>query len=227
MMLLRLAGAMAAKDLRIELRGRYAVSMALPFAATLLIAFGLSLGPGRTLLEATAPGLLWLAALFAAVLLARRAYESESEDGALEGLVLAPVDKAAVFIGKAVAIAGGLLALEAAMVAMVVVLFGLPVAGNRGGMLVLVAALVLGTVGLSAIGSLFGVLAVVPRAREAVLPLLVMPLATPVLLAGTRATALATAGLGAQAGSWLGLLVAFDLVFVAAGTLVFEHLLED
>jgi heme exporter protein B len=110
---------------------------------------------------------------------------------------------------------------------MVMVLFGLPVVGNGGDVLVLVATLVLGTVGLSAIGSLFGVLAVVPRAREAVLPLLVMPLATPVLLAGTRATALATAGLGAQAGSWLGLLVAFDLVFVAAGTLVFEHLLED
>jgi heme exporter protein B len=227
MTLLRLAGAMAAKDLRIELRGRYAVSMALPFAATLLIAFGLSLGPGRTLLEATAPGLLWLAALFAAVLLARRAYESETEDAALEGLVLAPVDKVAVFIGKAVAIASGLLALEAAVLAMVVVLFGLPISGSGGDMLVLLATLVLGTVGLAAIGSLFGVLAVVPRAREAVLPLLVMPLATPVLLAGTRTTALAAAGQGDQAGSWLGLLVAFDLVFVAAGTLVFEHLLED
>ncbi len=227
MTLLRLAGAMAAKDLRIELRGRYAVSMALPFAATLLIAFGLALGPGLTLLEATAPGLLWLAALFAAVLLARRAYESETQDGALEGLVLAPVDKAAVFIGKATAIAGGLLALEAAVLAMVVVLFGLPIGGNGRDLVVLAATLVLGTVGLAAIGSLFGVLAVVPRAREAVLPLLVMPLATPVLLAGVKATALAAADRLAQAGSWLGLLVAFDLVFVAAGTLVFEHLLED
>jgi heme exporter protein B len=227
MTLVRLAAAVAAKDLRIELRGRYAVSMALPFAASMLIAFGLSVGPGRALLEATAPGLLWLAALFAAVLLARRAYESEAEDGALEGLVLAPVDKAAVFIGKGIAIAAGLLALECAVLAMVVVLFGLPIGGNAGDMTVLAATLVLGTVGLAAIGSLFGVLAVVPRAREAVLPLLVMPLATPVLLAGVKATGLATSGHGVQAGSWLGLLVAFDFVFVAAGTLVFEHLVED
>jgi heme exporter protein B len=71
------------------------------------------------------------------------------------------------------------------------------------------------------------VLAVVPRAREAALPLLVMPLVTPVLVAGVKATELAVAGRGGEGGSWLGLLVAFDLVFLAAGTLVFEHLLEE
>jgi heme exporter protein B len=174
----RLVWAIAAKDLRIEARGRYTAGMALPFAATLLIAFGLSLGPGRTLLEATAPGLLWLAVLCASTLLARRAWEAEAEDGALEGLVLA-------------------------------------------------GALLLGTIGLAGISSLFGVLAVMPRSREAVLPLLVMPLATPALIAGVKATALATSGQAAGAGSWLGLLAAFDLVLVAAGMLVFEQLVED
>lgn len=224
MTLLRLAWAIAAKDLKIEARGRYAAGMALPFAATLLIAFGLSLGPGRTLLEATAPGLLWLAVLFAVTLLARRAYEAEAEDGALEGLVLAPIDKAAVFAGKTAALAVQLLAVEAAVLLMVVVLFGLPLGGDA---LALAAALALGTLGLAAVGGLFGVLTVMPRAREAVLPLLVMPLATPVLIAGVRATALATGGRGGEVGSWLGLLVAFDVVLVAAGTLVFEHLVED
>jgi heme exporter protein B len=111
----RLAWAIAVKDLRIEARGRYAAGMAVPFAATLLIAFGLSLGPGRTLLEATAPGLLWLAVLFASTLLARRAWEAEAQDGALEGLLLAPVDKAVVFAGKAIALAVQLLALEVAV----------------------------------------------------------------------------------------------------------------
>jgi heme exporter protein B len=223
MMLLRLAWAIAAKDLRVELRGRHAAGLALPFAATVLIAFGLSLGPGRTLLETTAPGLLWLVVMFASTLLARRGYEAEAEDGALEGLVLAPVDKAAVFAGKLAALAVQLLALEAAVLAMVAVLFGLPVRDAPA----LAAGLVLGTVGLAAVGSLFGVLAVMPRAREAVLPLLVMPLATPALIAGVRATALATAGRGGEAGSWLSLLAVFDLVVVAAGTLVFEHLVED
>jgi len=78
---LRQTVAVAAKDLRIELRGRYAIGAVLPFAGTLLVAFGLSLGPDRTLLQRTAPGLLWLAVLFAAVLASRRAYEGEAEDG--------------------------------------------------------------------------------------------------------------------------------------------------
>jgi heme exporter protein B len=215
---------MAAKDLRIELRGRYALGAILPFAGTLLIVFGLSLGPGRTLLQETAPGLLWLAVLFASVLAFRRAYEAEGEDGALEGLLLAPMDKAAVFLGKAAAVAVQLLALEVAVIVLVVGLFGLSLGGAP---FVLAGAFVLGTVGLAAVGSLFGVLAESPRAREAIFPLLVLPLATPVLVAGVKATSLATAGRGGQTGGWLGLLVAFDMVFLAAGTLVYPYLLED
>jgi heme exporter protein B len=222
--LARQAWAIAGKDLRIEVRGRYALGAVLPFAATLLIAFGLSLGPGRTLLQQTAPGLLWLAVLFASVLAFRRSYESEGEDGALEGLLLAPIDKAAVFLGKAAAVLAQLLVLEAAVVLLVAGLFGLSLGRDP---VTLAAAFLLGTVGLAAVGSLFGVLAESPRAREAVFPLLVLPLATPVLVAGVRATALATAGRGGEAASWLGLLAAFDVVFVAAGTLVFAYLLED
>jgi len=215
---------MAAKDLRIEVRGRYGIGVVLPFAATLLIAFGLSLGPGRTLLRDTAPGLLWLAMLFASVLAFRRSYESEGEDGALEGLLLSPVDRAAVFLGKAAAVAVQLVVLEVLVVLLVAGLFGLSLAQRP---VQLAGALVLGTIGLAAVGSLFGVLSESPRAREAVFPLLVLPLATPVLVAGVKATELATTGPGGEAGSWLGLLVAFDLVFLAAGTLVFGYLLED
>ena len=72
----------AGKDLRIEMRGRYALGAVLPFAGTLLITFGLSLGPGRTLLQQTAPGLLWLAVLFASILAFRQAFQAEAEDGA-------------------------------------------------------------------------------------------------------------------------------------------------
>jgi heme exporter protein B len=224
MTLLGQSAAVAAKDLRIEVRGRYAIGAVLPFAATILVAFGISLGPGRSLLEQTAPGLLWLAVLFASVLSFRRAYEHEGEDGALEGLLLAPIDKAAVFLGKAAAVTVQLLALELIVVLLVSALFGLALGSSPA---VLAGSFVLGTVGLAAVGSLFGVLSESPRAREAVFPLLVLPLATPVLVAGVKATALASAGRGAEAGSWLGLLLAFDLVFVAAGTLVFAHLLED
>jgi heme exporter protein B len=216
--------AVAGKDLRIELRGRYAVGAVLPFAGTLLIAFGLSLGPGRALLQETAPGLLWLAVLFASVLAFRQAYQAETEDGALEGLVLSPFDRAALFLGKALAVAGELFVLEVVVVALVAALFGLSL-GHAP--LVLVAAFVLGTIGLAAVGSLFGVMAESVRVREAVFPLLVFPVAVPVLVAGVKATSLATTGHAGDAGQWLGLLVAFDVVILAVGTLVFGHLVED
>jgi heme exporter protein B len=220
----RQAAAVAGKDLRIELRGRYALSAVLPFAGTLLVAFGLSLGPGRSLLQRTAPGLLWLAVLFAAVLASRRAYESEAEDGAMEGLLLAPVDKAAVYLGKAAAVAAQLLVLEGLVVVLVSVLFSLSLTEDVG---LLAGAFALGTVGLSGIGALFGALDASARAREAVFPLLVLPFATPVLVAGVKATAIATSGSAEAAGPWLGLLIAFDLVILAAGTLVYGYLLED
>jgi heme exporter protein B len=216
--------AVAGKDLRIELRGRYSLGAVLPFAATLLVSFGLSLGPGRTFLQQTAPGLLWMAVTFAAVLSSRRSYEAEAEDGALEGLLLAPADKAAIYLGKLAAIAVQLLVLEVLVLALTSALFDLSVTGDVG---LLAAGFVLGTVGLAGVGALFGALDVSAKAREAVFPLLVMPLAAPVLVAGVKTTALATSVQGSGAGGWLGLLVAFDVVIVAAGTLVYGFLLED
>jgi heme exporter protein B len=82
-------------------------------------------------------------------------------------------------------------------------------------------------VGLSAIGSLFGALTESPRTREAIVPLLVLPVATPVLVAAVKGTELASAGRVGEAGSWLGLLVAFDVVFLSVGMIVFGQLLED
>jgi heme exporter protein B len=223
MTFVRQAVAIAGKDLRIEVRGKHALGTLLPFAATLLVAFGFAFGPGRDVLERTAPGLLWMAVLFSAVIAARRSYQAESEDGALEGLLLAPVDKAAVFVGKATAVALELLALIACILLLVVVLFDLSI----GTPLALAAAFALGAVGLAAVGGLFGVVAEAARTREAIFPMLVLPLVTPVLIAGVRATDLAATGRAGEAASWLGLLVAFDVVFVSVGVLVFGYLMED
>jgi heme exporter protein CcmB len=221
--LLRHAVAIAGKDLRIEVRAKYALATLVPFAATLLVSFGFAFGPGRDVLERTAPGLLWMAVLFAAVIAARRAYQTETEDGALEGLLLAPIDKTAVFLGKAAAVALQLLALVACALLLVVVLFDLTVRAP----VVLFAAFGLGALGLAAVGSLFGVVAEAARTREAVFPTLVLPLVTPVLVAGVRATDLAATGRADEALAWLGLLVAFDVVFVSVGVLVFGFLMED
>ena len=213
----------ARKDLVIEVRGRHALGTLLPFAATVLISFGFAFGPGRDVLDRVAPGLLWMAVLFSAVIASRRAYQIETEDGALDGLLLAPIDKAAVFLGKAVAVTLELLALVLAVLVLVVVLFDLSVASP----LLMVAAFVLGVVGLAAVGSLFGVVAESARTREAIFPMLVLPLVAPVLIAGVRANELAAAGRSSEVLSWLGLLAAFDVVFLSVGVLVFGYLLED
>lgn len=215
--------AIAAKDLRIERRGRIALTAVLPFAATLLLAFGLSLGPGRTLLQETAPALLWLAVLFASILSFRKAYQLEAEDGALEGLLLAPIDRAAVYLGKLLAVGVELLVIEAALMVLAAALFGI----GFGAAMPLVGVLVLGTLALCAVAGLFGALAEQSRAREAIFPLLVLPLVTPALVAAIGATALVSAGSASGIGPWLGLLLAFDCVFLALGTLVFSYLVED
>lgn len=223
MTFLRQAGVIARKDLRIEIRGRHAVGAMVPFAATILIAFGFAFGPGREVLARVAPGLLWMALLFSAVMASRRAYQVETEDGALEGLLLAPIDKATVFVGKTTAIAIELLVLTVAILVLVVLLFDLALADLGP----VVLAFALGVVGLAAVGSLFGVVAEYARTREAIFPLLVLPLVTPVLIAGVRATDLATSGRAGEAASWLGLLAAFDVVFVSTGVLVFGYVMED
>jgi heme exporter protein B len=223
MSLARETVAVAGKDLRIELRGRHALGSLLPFAATVLISFGFAFGPGEDVLRRTAPGLLWMAILFASVMAARRTYQTESEDDALEGLVLSPVDRGAIFLGKAVAVVVELLALEIAVSILVVALFDLSFASP----LEVGAAFLLGTIGLAAVGSLFGIVGESARTREAILPMLTLPLAAPVLIAGVRATDLASSGLAGQATSWLGLLAAFDVVFVSIGILVFGSLMED
>jgi heme exporter protein B len=222
--ILRVAGAIAAKDLRVELRSRSALGSVLPFSATMLLALGFSLGPGRALLQQSAPGLLWLAGLFASVELFQRSYQAEADGGALEGLLLAPVDKGAIYLGKAAAAAAQLMVLFAITAALVVVLFGLPI-GPSPGLLLLTS--ILGVVGLSSLGSLLGLLAVLGRARQAALPVLVLPLVSPVIIAAVRATTVLTQGSTDQVAGWLGLLVAFDAAFLAAGFLVFGYLLED
>lgn len=223
-MSLSVVEAIVVKDLRMELRSRSAVSVVLPFAATMLLAFGFALGPDRLLLIRIAPGLLWLAALFAAVELCHRSYQAEAAGGALEGLLLSPVDKGAVYLGKCAAAFVQLMALFAATMGIVIVLFGLPI-GPAPGLLLLAVAL--GIAGLSGLGCLFGLLAVRGRTRQAALPVLVLPLVSPVVIGATRATATLTQGSTSGVAGWLGLLAAFDAAFFATGYLVFGHVLED
>jgi heme exporter protein B len=212
----------AGKDVRIELRSRVALWQVLPFAVLVLVLFGFALGPGPTALRAAAPGLYWLAVLFSTVLATQRSVAIESGEGTRDGLRLSGIDPAGVFLGKAAAVAIQLVAVQVLLAAGIVVLFDVHV---QTWWLAL-AASVLATVGLSAAGVLYGALSAGLRVRETLLPLLVLPIVAPVLIAGSRAWSAAVSGAVASGASWLKILGPFAAVYLAIGIALYGPLQE-
>jgi heme exporter protein B len=213
----------AGKDLRVEARSRVAVNQVAPFALLVLVLFAFALDPDRGVLERASAGLFWLAVVFTALLAVQRSFAVEAHDGAGDGLRLSGLDPAAVFLGKAGAVAVQLLALEALLAAGAVVLYGTRL--REPGLLV--ATCLLATAGLAAVGTLYGVLAAGARVKETLLPLLVVPVVTPVVVAATRASEAALAGTPGEGSAWLRLLLVFAVVYVAAGIAAYGPLLEE
>ena len=213
----------AGKDLRIEARSRVTANQVAPFAVLVLVLFGFALDPDRGILGRAAPGLCWVAVLFSGLLAVQRSFAVESADGARDGLRLSGLDPAGIFLGKALAVAAQLLALEVLLAAGVVVLYDADLSGPA----LLIATCLAATVGMAAAGTAYGVLAAGLRVRETLLPLLLLPVLAPVLLAATKAWE-AAMGIGIDDGRpWLQLLVVFAVVYSAFGILAFGPLLEE
>jgi heme exporter protein B len=219
----REAGLVAGKDLRIETRSRVALAQILPFGLIVILLFAFALDPDRGVLARVAPGLFWVAVLLAALLAIGRAFGVEEQHRARDGLRLAGLDGAAIFLGKAAAIALELLVLEVVLGFGVVLLYDVDVHGI--GILVLTA--LAATVGLAATGTLYGVLAVGSRARETLLPLLLLPVLAPVMLGATRAFEDGLEGAPADAWPWVALLGIFAVLYTAIGVLAFDTLWEE
>ena len=221
----RIAIAVARKDALAELRGRHATVSTLFFAAVVLLLFGFALGPDSARLAAAAPGLLWLAIVFAGILAVGRLHQLETDDGALEHLAAYPVDRRALYAGKALGGFAVMLVLGIVLLVAVAILFAVEVASAP---IPLLVTIVLGAAGVAAVGTFYAGLTVRLRAREVMLPLLMLPILAPLLLAAVKATAAALSGdpFG-ELGAWIGLLVAFDIVMIAAGAATYGFLLED
>jgi heme exporter protein B len=221
----RTALAIARKDAVAELRGRHATVSTLFFSAVVLLLFGFALGPDSARLAAAAPGLLWLAVVFAGLLAVNRLHLLETDDGALEQLALYPVSRRAIYAGKALGGMAVMLVLGLVVLGAVGILFAVDVASAW---LPLLTTVVLGAVGIAAVGTFYAGVTVRLRAREVMLPLLMRPVLAPLLLAAVKATAAALAGdpFG-ELGAWLQLLVAFDVIMVVAGAATYGYLLED
>jgi heme exporter protein B len=223
MSFLRDALLVAGKDLRIERRSRVALQQIVPFGGIVVMLFAFALDSDRTLLHEAAPGLFWAAILLAVLLAVGRSFSIEEANRARDGLRLSGLDGGSIFLGKAAAIALELFLLEIVVGAAVVVLYDVTVRGA----LILVLAGVAATIGVAATGTVYGVLAGGLRARETLVPLLVLPALVPVMLGATRAFQAALENSPGDAWPWIQLLAAFAVLVVAAGTVAFGPLLEE
>lgn len=225
--MLRIVRLVAAKDLRIELRSRVVLNQVVPFAAIVMVLFAFALETD-TVLKRVAPGLVWLATLFSLLIMVQRSFAIETADGATDALRVAGVDAAGIFLGKALALAVQLAALELILLATAVLLYRAEL--RVSGLVLLVTTFLAATCGLALVGTLYGGLAAGVRGRETLLPLLLLPVVAPVLIGATRATeaALGTANAAVSDGwPWVGLLVVFVALFGVGGTLAFGPLIEE
>ncbi len=220
---LRDAALVVGKDLRLEWRSRVTLSQLLPFALLVLILFAFALDPDRRILEEATPGLFWLAVLFSTLLAIQRAFSVETTDGIVDALRLSALDPAGIFLGKAAGIFLHLLVLEVALLVGVTLFYGT----TPSGPLLLAATAITATVGLAAAGAVYGVLAAGLRVRDTLLPILMLPVVAPVLIAGTEAFGAAYDGASGEGWRWCALLAAFAVLYVAIGIFAFEPLLEE
>lgn len=217
--------AVAWKDLATERRARANFNAIVALAVVMLLLFGFALGPETEELRRAAAGILWLTILFSGVLAFNRSYQVELENGALEALLLYPGSRKAIFIGKLAANLVFVLLVEMLLVPLAAILYDLPIAGVLAPLALI---LFLGTLGFATLGTFYASMASRVRSREVLLPLLLFPMMVPVLVAAVAATAAVLVGdpMG-DAGSWIRLLIVFDLIFLVASLFAFEHVIEE
>jgi len=211
------------KDILSEMRTREIISSVLAFTVMVIVIFNFAFNASQDIMKLVAPGILWVTFAFAGVLSFNRSFITEKEEGCLDGLMVCPMSREVIYVGK---ILGSLLfmfAIEAIALPIFTVLFNLPVLSGQ-----LIVTTILATIGFVAVGTLFSALAVNTKAREMVLPLLFLPITVPVLIAAVKASGLALAGEPwGSISSWLQVLIAFDVIFLVVSFLIFNFVIEE
>ena len=220
---LRRVGALAAKDIRAELRAKEVLGTMVAYSVAAAVIFGLAFDLRVPRPELIAPGILWVSLLFTGLLGLQRAFGSEVDRGTLTGLLLAPVDRSALFFGKIAASLFYFLVVEAFLLPALLILFDVNLLRPT-----VLLGLALGTLGYATAGVMFSALTARTRAREALLPVLLLPVLVPLFIAGVSLTIAVVDGRpAADARPWLALLALFDLLVAAASLLLFDLIWEQ
>jgi len=217
--------ALLAKDLQTEWRTREMFISMFVFTILVVVVFNFAIGADPEAIRRLAPGVLWVALLFATVLGLQRAAQMESEEDCLQGVLLALGDRSALFIAKTAANMLYLTVVVVCALPLFSILFRIEMVAGIGALGV---ALLLGMLGLSTVGTLFAMLTVNTRTREVMLPLLFLPVSVPLTIAAVYATTDIIAGKGlADITDYLTLMGVFDLVFLVVAVLVFDYVVEE
>jgi heme exporter protein B len=210
------------KDVVSEARTKEVLGAGVVFALLVLVIFNFAFDLRVENAELVAPGVLWMTFIFVGTLGIGRAFAAERDRGTLDGLLLAPIDRSALYVAKTVTNALLMGIVELVALPIFAALFNVRLAW-----LETASAVALGTIGFAGVGTLVAAIASNTRAREVLLPVLLFPLEVPVVIASVKATALALGAQPADPLPWLQLLVGFDVILVASSFLMFEYVIED
>jgi heme exporter protein B len=213
-----------AKDVVTEIRSKENLTAMIIFALLVLVIFNFAIETGSGIKDKVAPGVLWVAFTFAGILGLNRAFAAEKENGCLQGMLLSPVDRSWIFLGKMAGNALFMFAMELLILPPFFVFF------NKSFALapLLLIPMVLATIGFTSVGTLFSAISVATRSQETVLPILLFPVVVPILIAAVEASGGILRGEGlTDQGLWITLMTVFAIVFTAISVLVFEHVVEE
>lgn len=211
------------KDIRAELRTKDILSSVFVFALLAVIVFNFAFDLRVPSMKMVVPGIIWVAISFAGTLGLNRAFVIEQDKGSLAGLLLAPVDRAAIYFGKMLANLIFILVVEAALLPLIMIFFNLSLITGPH-----LLVLFLGTYGFAAVGTVFSAMAVNTRAREVLLPVLLFPVLLPVLVAGVKMTGGLVDGVPlSELGNWLQLVALYDIGFTVVAYLTFGFVVEE
>ncbi len=215
----------AKKDLLSEVRARKLTPAMMVFSLIVIIIFNFVFEPGLQRVESLGPGILWVTFSFAGMMGLARSFSSEQEQSALRGLMLAPVDRSAIYLGKLISNLIFLFGIEFISLLVFSVFFNIDIFRFLPG---LGAVLGIATLGFVAIGTLYSAMVLNIRLREVFLPVLLFPVMIPVLIAAVQLTAHVLEGNSlSDAGKWLGLLAAYDVIFLTVGLMTFEFVIGE